>query len=55
MATLVIVPGRLDLDQIQRIHRGGEAIGIATDARACILASAAGSITRRWIRPSAPA
>ena len=41
MATLVIVPGRLDLDQIQRIHRGGEAIGIATDARAGILASAA--------------
>ena len=39
--TLILQPGQLDLDTLQRIHRGGAAIAIAAEANARILASAA--------------
>ncbi len=41
MSTLTLQPGQLDLDTLQRIHRGGAPIAIAAEARAGILASAA--------------
>ena len=40
-STLTLRPGQIDLDTLQRIHRGGSAIAIAAEARAGILASAA--------------
>ena len=38
---LNLQPGQLDLDTLQRIHRGGAPIAIAAEARAGIIASAA--------------
>ena len=40
-STLTLQPGQLDLDTLQRIHRGGAPIAIAAEARAGIIASAA--------------
>jgi len=52
MNTLTLQPGQLDLDTLQRIHRGGAPIGIAAGARAGIIASAA--VVQAAARGNAP-
>lgn len=52
MNTKTLIPGRLTLEDLQALHTGGQAIGIAGSARAHIRASAA--VVQKAAQSSAP-
>ena len=52
MNTKTLIPGRLTLEDLQALHTGGQAIGIAGSARARIRASAA--VVQKAAQSSAP-
>lgn len=52
MNTKTLIPGRLTLEDLQALHTGGQAIGIAGSARANIRASAA--VVQKAAQSSAP-